>query len=337
MRTLKILSNFPLVSHNSFGIKAFAERFVSVPALEALQEAIALPGPKRILGGGSNVLLSGDVPGLVVHNALKGIEITGETPGGGVLVRAAAGENWHDLVLWALDQSLAGIENLSLIPGTVGAAPIQNIGAYGVELREVFHELEAVHLETGEHHRFDAAACRFGYRDSVFKNTLRGQYAIVSVTLALQRTPTFKVQYGDIRQMLSDMEVNELSIRAVSEAVCRIRQSKLPDPALMGNAGSFFKNPEISAAAFGALVERFPLAPSYPTPTGMKVPAGWLIEQCGWKGKRLGNAGCHERQALVLVNLGDAKGSEVLALAEQIQQSVLEKFGVALEREVNVW
>jgi UDP-N-acetylmuramate dehydrogenase len=334
---MQVYTNFSLLRYNTFGLDVSAERFVSVTTVDELREAAQMPGPKRLLGGGSNVLLRGPVQGLVIHTALRGFERLGPGPEGSELVRAAAGESWHTLVLWSLENGLSGLENLSLIPGTVGAAPIQNIGAYGVELCEVFHELEALHLDSGELRRFGAAECRFGYRDSLFKGPVKGQYAIVSVTLRLRTEPQLRLEYGDIRRMLQEMGVQEPTPKTVSEAVCRIRSSKLPDPAVLGNAGSFFKNPTVSTDRYEKLCAQCPDIPGYPTASGVKIPAGWLIERSGWKGRRLGQAGCHDRQALVLVNLGGATGAEIEALALEICREVYNRFEIPLEYEVNFW
>lgn len=337
---MKLQTQVSLKPYNTFGIDAVADYLVEVHTVEEIREVLANERlkalPRLILGGGSNVLLAGDYHGLVILNRLKGIERLHEDPYH-VWIKASGGEVWHQVVLYAIANNLAGIENLSLIPGSVGAAPMQNIGAYGVELVSVFDSLEALNLQTGEVEVFDAEACQFGYRESVFKTSLRGQYFILSVTLRLNKSPKFQVNYGDIKQTLADMRVYELSIKAVSDAVIKIRQSKLPDPNELGNAGSFFKNPEIPQAQYDELQEKYPLMPSYPTQPGMvKVPAGWLIEQCGWKGKRVGNTGSHARQALVLVNYGNATGHEVWALAQHIKQSVKDKFDIDINPEVNV-
>jgi UDP-N-acetylmuramate dehydrogenase len=252
-------------------------------------------------------------------------------------VKAGGGEVWHDLVLFCLQHNLGGIENLSLIPGTVGAAPLQNIGAYGVELKDVFEELEAVNLATGELHTFDKAACQFGYRESVFKHESRGQYIVASVTLRLRKEHQLNTSYGAIQTTLEEMQVQQPTIHDVSAAVCHIRRSKLPDPAQIGNAGSFFKNPEIPVLLYDVLKEKYPGMPAYPvSEAAVKVPAGWLIEQCGWKGKVIENYGVHKNQALVLVNYGGAHGEKLLALARDIIQSVQEKFGITLQPEVNI-
>jgi UDP-N-acetylmuramate dehydrogenase len=293
--------------------------------------------PLHILGGGSNLLLTQNLLGLTIKNEIDGIEIMLENEHE-VLVKVGGGVVWHQFVLWAVANGLGGIENLSLIPGTVGASPIQNIGAYGVELKDVFHSLDAYDLGTGEPCTFHQEECQFGYRDSVFKRELKGKFFIVNVNFRLQKHPKTNTAYGDIQRILQEWEIAKPTISDVSNAVIHIRQSKLPDPAVIGNAGSFFKNPELEPADFQRFKEKFPEAPNYPQADGrVKLPAGWLIEQAGWKGERIGDAGCHAKQALVLVNYGEAKGEEILALAEKIQASVLEKFGIALTPEVNIW
>jgi UDP-N-acetylmuramate dehydrogenase len=291
-----------------------------------------------ILGGGSNVLFTGN-PQAVLKNEVTGIERVGEDHHG-IYVKAGAGERWHELVRYSIDQGWAGLENLSLIPGSVGAAPMQNIGAYGVEVKDVIHSLEAFHLREKRRVIFSAADCEFGYRESVFKHRYRGEFAILNVTFCLKKEPHFNLSYGTVRQELERMGVAKPTLRAVSEAIIRIRSSKLPDPAVIGNAGSFFKNPEVSAATYERLKEAFPDMVAYPVEDRFKLAAGWLIEACGWKGyrdpERPDGAGVHERQALVLVNHGRASGSEILALSEKIRESVQKKFGVSLHREVNV-
>jgi UDP-N-acetylmuramate dehydrogenase len=272
---------------------------------------------------------------MVVLNRIKGIEVVSEDDKY-VWVKSGAGENWHELVMYCVANEYAGMENLSLIPGTVGAAPMQNIGAYGVEIKDTFESLEALNLATLEVETFDAAACKFGYRESIFKHEKKGKYVIVNVTFRLDKTPTFRVEYGAIRDTLKEANVTELSIKAISDAVVQIRQSKLPNPAEIGNAGSFFKNPEIPKTQFTELKGLYPEIPSYPiNDDTVKVPAGWLIEQAGWKGKRFGEIGVHVKQALVLVNYGGGKGSDIKALAFDIQDSVNQKFGIKLTPEVN--
>ena len=336
---LTIQSNVSLKPYNTFGIDATARYLVEVENEEDIQTLLQLPNahtsPMLILGGGSNLLLTQDFNGLAVKINLKGIQVVKEDQEH-VWVRAGAGESWHGFVMHCVEKGWAGIENLSLIPGTVGAAPMQNIGAYGVEIKDTFDRLEAVQLSTGEKHIFTNADCRFGYRDSVFKNEVKGQYIISSVQFKLAKQPTFQVSYGDIQTTLTQMGVKELSIRAVSEAVIKIRRSKLPDPAEIGNAGSFFKNPEIPASQYEALKIQYPAIPGYViNDSTVKVPAGWLIEQNGWKGKRFGSIGVHTRQALVLVNYGGGKGADIQQLAYKIQNSVKEQFGIRLHTEVN--
>jgi UDP-N-acetylmuramate dehydrogenase len=341
-----LLRDVSLRPYNTFGIDAKARLFATFTSVEELQALLRLPevqaAPKLILGGGSNLLFTQDYDGVVLKNEIRSLDLLPAADADdAVLVRAGAGESWHGLVEYALAQGLAGIENLSLIPGTVGAAPLQNIGAYGVELQDAFEYLEAVEISSGTLRRFTREECGFGYRESVFKGPLRGQYIVTGVVLRLQRQlrRPANTSYGAIRTTLEEMGVTEEPTpQQVSQAVISIRRSKLPDPAQVGNAGSFFKNPEVSQAKFDALKAQFPELPGYPVPGGVKVPAGWLIEQCGWKGHRAGAGryGVHDRQALVLVNHGGATGAEVRALAEEIIASVREKFGIELHPEVNI-
>lgn len=292
--------------------------------------------PKLILGGGSNILLTKDYDGLVLKNEIAGIEAVGEDEDH-VYVKAGAGENWHRLVMHCVEKGFAGMENLSLIPGSVGASPMQNIGAYGVEIKDIFHELEAYHANDRYVKNFSPQECGFGYRESVFKHKYKGQFVITSVTFRLRKKPVFHTSYGAIRQELEKMGVKELSIQAVSQAVINIRTSKLPDPKRLGNAGSFFKNPYVVKEHFARLQNEHVDIPGFPhDDTCVKVPAGWLIEQCGWKGFRRGDAGCYAKQALVLVNHGNATGRELHDLSEEILRSVKTKFAIELEREVNV-
>lgn len=339
-----VIDNFSLKELNSFGIDVTAKQFAIFNSATELRELLTANSalPTVILGGGSNILFTQNVHALVLKNAVKGIEKVAEDDAF-VYVRAGAGENWHQFVLACLHNNWAGVENLSLIPGNVGASPMQNIGAYGVELKEVFHELEAFHLQDAAVVKFGLNDCAFGYRESVFKQQYKGQFAILSVTYKLRKQPHFNTSYGAIEQELEKMGVKELSIQAVSQAVINIRSSKLPDPKVIGNAGSFFKNPSVPAAQFAALKEKYPGIVGYNNPdASVKLAAGWLIEQCGpqegvsWKGYRRGDAGCHAKQALVLVNYGNATGSEIYDLSEAILRSVQEKFGVRLEREVNI-
>lgn len=328
-----------LKSYNTFGIEATAKYFVEVSSIEQLKEILQNPDyqstERLILGGGSNMLLTKDFDGLVIKMSIKGMEVVKETEEN-IWIKAGAGVVWHDLVMHCVAQNYAGIENLSLIPGTVGAAPMQNIGAYGIEIKEVFEELEALEIETGEIRTFDKVTCNFGYRESIFKHEAKGKYIILNVTFKLSKKPTFHVEYGAIKDTLAEMGISEMSIKAISDAVIHIRQSKLPNPAEIGNAGSFFKNPEIPNTQFETLKAQFPTIPSYPVnETTTKVPAGWLIEQAGWKGQRFGNVGVHAKQALVLVNYGGGKGKEIKDLSQKIQASVKEKFGIQLSAEVN--
>lgn len=282
------------------------------------------------------MLFTQNFGGLVLKNEIGGIEKIREDDSC-VYIRAGAGIQWHQLVMYCVENNYAGIENLSLIPGNVGASPMQNIGAYGVEIKDIFCELEALHIEKGETVRFSLQDCEFGYRESIFKRKYKNQFIITAVTYRLNKVPSFNTSYGAIEQELERMGIQELTIRRISDAVINIRKSKLPDPAEIGNAGSFFKNPEISMTVFLQLKNEFDGIVGYSLENGnVKLAAGWLIEQCGWKGYRKGDAGCHAKQALVLVNYGNAAGSEIFSLSEMIIQSVKEKFGVELEREVNI-
>lgn len=292
--------------------------------------------PLLILGGGSNILFTEDFEGIVLKNNIKGIHIHEETDDS-ILVDAGAGENWHQFVLQAVDNGWAGIENLSLIPGCVGASPIQNIGAYGVEVKDVISSIEAVNIHSKESRQFSNAECQFGYRDSIFKREEKGKWVITKVRFALKKNAVLNTTYGAIKDTLDKMGISSPSIKDVSQAVIAIRQSKLPDPAQIGNAGSFFKNPEISVNQFLSLKENYPAIVSYPIDTTkVKVPAGWLIETAGWKGKNFGTYGVHKDQALVLVNYGNADGNDIKKLAESIKHSIWETFGIQLETEVNI-
>lgn len=338
---MHISENISLRPFNSFGIDVHARFFAGFSSTAELGElvvasSIAAKYPLLILGGGSNILFTKDFDGWVLKNELKGIELVNED-NDHYYIKARAGENWHRFVLYCIEHNYAGIENLSLIPGNVGASPMQNIGAYGVEIKDVFHELQAFHLETGSIQTFGLNDCGFGYRESVFKKKYKGQFVILNVTFRLKKQPVFNTSYGVIEEELNKMQVHELSIRAISDAVIHIRSSKLPDPSLVGNAGSFFKNPVIPKPQYDELKKSFPSIPGYVTNNEqVKIAAGWLIEQCGWKGYRKGDAGCYNKQALVLVNYGGAKGSEIFALSTSIIESVATKFNVHLEREVNI-
>jgi UDP-N-acetylmuramate dehydrogenase len=301
---------------------------------DAVQKKRGLP--VFLLGGGSNILLTKNFDGLVLKNEIKGIELIKEDDHH-LYVRAGAGENWHRFVMYCIQRNWAGVENLSLIPGNIGATPMQNIGAYGVELKEVFDELQAFDLHEKKIYTFSVNDCGFGYRESVFKKKLKGQFVILNVTYRLNKVPIFHTGYGAVEQELEKMGVKTLSIQAISQAVINIRSSKLPDPLEIGNAGSFFKNPQVSRSEFLQLKEKHPGIIGYENNDGsIKLAAGWMIEQCGWKGFRKGDAGCHAKQALVLVNYGDASGKDIYSLSEDIARSVKKRFGVDLEREVNV-
>lgn len=338
--SMVIKENISLKAYNTFGIDANARFFTAIESIVDLQKLLVDPQyktmPKLILGGGSNLLFTRDFEGLVIKNDITGMEVVKEDKDH-VWLKAGAGENWHQFVLYCIEQGYAGIENLSLIPGTVGAAPMQNIGAYGVEIKDCFEALKAVEIATGEVHTFNNVDCRFGYRYSIFKDEVKDQYVIANVTFRLNKNPSYNISYGAIQETLDKMDVATLSIKAISDAVIHIRQSKLPDPAKIGNAGSFFKNPTIDKILFEALKVKFPPIPGYNLPGNqVKVPAGWLIEQCGWKGKTIGNVGVHQNQALVLINRGNAIGEEVKQLALKIQESVTRKFGISLVPEVNM-
>ncbi len=330
--------NVSLKPFNTFGIEVKASQFQVFSSISELQGLLKSVGasPLLVLGGGSNLLLTRDFHGVVLKNELKGISVIKENDKH-IFVEVQAGENWHEFVLHSIANDWAGIENLSLIPGTVGAAPMQNIGAYGIEVKEVFDSLKAVEISTGEIHTFDKEACQFGYRESVFKKSLKGKYVIASVVFRLSKTPKFNTSYGAIQETLSAMGVSELSIKAISDAVIEIRQSKLPDPKEIGNAGSFFKNPEVEKIDFEGLKAEFPGIPGYQLPANkVKIPAAWLIEQTGWKGKTFGQIGVHKNQPLVLVNYGQGKGADLKELAFKIRSSVSQKFGIELTPEVNI-
>lgn len=337
---MQVSENVPLRSYNTFGISAKARYFAAFSSVEELSGLTSRQKqdnlPQLILGGGSNILFTRNFDGYVLKNKISGIEKVGEDDDY-VYLKAGAGENWHSFVKYCLNANLAGVENLSLIPGNVGASPMQNIGAYGAEIKDVFHELEAFHLQDQQIVKFTNAECEFGYRESVFKTKFKGQFAILNVTYRLSKTPHFNTSYGAIFKELEKMKTEKLTIQAISQAVINIRSSKLPDPAQIGNAGSFFKNPTISKSQFQQLEATYPEIVAYPTDSShVKLAAGWLIEQCGWKGYRLGDAGVHIRQALVLVNYGNASGKDVYDLSQKVLDSVQEKFGVQLEREVNI-
>lgn len=337
---MNISSNISLKPYNSFGIDASAKYFTAVRSMPEIQEMLHSKEYKSnkhlVLGGGSNLLITKNVDALVIKNEFKGIEIVNETSDH-VFVKCAAGEVWHEFVVWCINKNYAGLENLSLIPGCTGASPMQNIGAYGVEIKDTFYELEAVHSETGEQRTFSKSDCEFGYRESVFKRKFKNQFIITSVTFQLSKHPVFHIEYGAIKQELDAMQISDLNIQAISQAVINIRSSKLPDPKKIGNAGSFFKNPEVSSTIYENLKKDFPNLVAYPLENNhYKLAAGWLIEQSGLKGYRKGDAGVHNLQALVLVNYGKATGNEIYELSTHVLQTVKDKFGVELEREVNI-
>lgn len=335
-----ISQNKNLRNLNTFGIDAYCDFFTEINTINDFLELITTDvyksTQKLIIGGGSNLLFTKDFKGLVIRNNLKGIEeviVTNHE----IAVKAMAGENWHEFVMWCINKNYCGLENLSLIPGCVGASPMQNIGAYGVEIKEVFRELEAYDMVTGEKRIFKKEECNFGYRESVFKHEFKGKYLIASVTYTLKNEASVNVSYGAITSELEAEGIKDPTIQDVSNAVIRIRQSKLPNPAEMGNAGSFFKNPEVSAEKHEKLKSDFPAIVGYPLPNGnVKLAAGWLIEQCGLKGHQVGGAAVHMKQALVLVNKNNASGKDVFELSSYVLQKVFDKFGVSLEREVNI-
>ncbi|MGZ3863103.1 MAG: UDP-N-acetylmuramate dehydrogenase [Bacteroidia bacterium] len=338
---MKLLNNISLKPFNTFGIDVTAKILTEINSEADLRALLQENEYKKseilILGGGSNILFTKNFDGLVLKNNLKGIEVIKEDADF-VFVKAAGGENWHNFVMWCVEKNYGGIENLSLIPGCVGAAPMQNIGAYGVEIKDVCEQVFALGLQTGVETIFTNADCRFGYRESVFKHELKNKFLITAVVFKLHKKPVFNTTYGAIEQELASMGVKELSIKAISQAVIRIRSSKLPDPAKIGNAGSFFKNPEVSKAKHDELKQKFEKLVSYPLENGnFKLAAGWLIEDCGLKGKREGQAGVHVNQALVLVNYGGVQGSEIYKLSQEVMDAVQQKFGVTLEREVNIY
>jgi UDP-N-acetylmuramate dehydrogenase len=334
---MNIQNHFSLKNYNTFGIEAFAQAFTAVTSVNELKEVLENQKDIFVLGGGSNMLLTQDIHKLVVHVALKGIEIVDENEDF-VWVKANAGENWHEFVLWCIKHNFGGLENLSLIPGNVGTTPIQNIGAYGKEIKDSLFTCEAVAIETLENRTFTNEECRFGYRESIFKNELKDQYIITAVTFKLTKNNhVLNTSYGAIDAELEKMNISNPTIKDVSDAVIAIRSSKLPNPKELGNSGSFFKNPIIAKEQYEKAVVHFPDMPHYKvSETEVKVPAGWLIEQAGFKGKRFGYAGIHKNQALVLVNYGNATGQEILEVSKNIQQTILEQFGIAIEAEVNI-
>jgi UDP-N-acetylmuramate dehydrogenase len=335
-----IKEDFSLRLLNTFHIESVARYYTEVDELEQIRELISMGWLKDksylLIGGGSNLLFTGNFGGMVVRITTKSIEVI-HCSEDKVLVKAAAGENWHDFVTYCLNKGFGGLENLSLIPGNVGSCPIQNIGAYGVEVKDSIVAVETIDLISGEIKVFTQKECKFGYRDSIFKQALKGKVAIWSVTFELNLNPQVHLEYGAIKQELAALQVDNPGIADISRAVCNIRRSKLPDPEKIGNAGSFFKNPTVEKDFAEKLEESFPKMIYFSVGENKaKLAAGWLIEQCGWKGFREGDAGVHQSQALVLVNYGNATGSDILTLAHRIQNSVYERFGVKLEMEVNV-
>ena len=337
---LKFFENADLTRLNTLGLPVRARYLAKVGSeaalLQVLRSVTAQRLPVEILGGGSNLVLAGDVAALVIQPCLMGRCVLSEQ-GNAVLVEAGAGENWHAFTRWTIAQGLSGLENLSLIPGTVGASPVQNIGAYGVEVADVMHSLSAIDRLTGERIELAASECAFAYRDSLFKTHASGRYIITQVRFLLSRTPQVQLDYGDIRRELERQGIVAITPKVVANAVIAIRQSKLPDPAKLGNAGSFFKNPVVSVQQADNLRQRFPGVVNYPQTAGVKLAAGWLIEQAGWKGRNQGAVGVHDRQALVLVHRGGGTGAQLLQLAADVRASVLEKFGVVLEQEPVIW
>lgn len=334
-----ISTNIELKPYNTFGIASTAREFAVFRSRSELHHLMETNRGKNvfILGGGSNILLTQDMDALVLRNEIKGKVVANSTPDH-VWINCGAGEVWHEFVVHCIENDWGGLENLSLIPGSVGASPMQNIGAYGVEIKDVFEELEAYHIPTGSVHTFNAEQCAFGYRESVFKRKLKGQYVILNVTFKLtQKDHQLKTSYGAIDQELAKQNIEQPTIQAVSQAVIAIRQSKLPDPRVLGNAGSFFKNPVVEKKVLETIQTSYPSVPFYPIDDNhVKVPAGWLIETAGWKGKTLDGYGVHKNQALVLVNYGEATGQQIFDLSTEILEDIKQKFGVELEREVNV-
>lgn len=336
---MEIIENFSLKKYNTFGIEAKAKEFTAVHSVEELKTILAEnPSKKKfILGGGSNMLLTQDIDALVIHIDLKGKKIIREDEDF-VWVESQAGENWHDFVLWTINQDFGGLENMSLIPGNVGTTPVQNIGAYGTEIKDTFVSCDAVRIDNQETRTFLKDECHFGYRESIFKNEAKDQYIITSVVFKLTRhNHKINTSYGDIMAELAKQDINTPRLKDVSNAVIAIRQSKLPDPKELGNSGSFFKNPIISKTDFEKVQKKFPEIRFFKvSDTEVKVPAGWLIEQAGFKGKRFGDAGIHKNQALVLVNYGNATGQEILNVSKDIQETIFNTFGIRIEAEVNV-
>ena len=337
---MNIIENYPLLKLNTFGIDVKAKYFTSINTINELIEATKTNVFKDlellILGGGSNILFTKDFDGLVILNNIKGKEIISQNQQS-IFLKIGAGENWHELVMYCVDNGWGGIENLSLIPGNTGTAPMQNIGAYGVEIKETFLELEALEISSGKIVKFNNSDCEFGYRESVFKNKMKNQYIILNITLELKKNPVLNINYGDVKAILESQNIKNPAIKEVSNAIIRIRQSKLPDPKKIGNSGSFFKNPLVSLNQLELIKKNYPNVVNYEiNENEFKIAAGWLIERAGWKGKKFNNYGVHEKQALVLVNYGLANGMEIFDLSEKIILDIKDKFGITLEREVNI-
>ena len=337
---MNIIENYPLLKLNTFGVDVKAKYFTSINTINELIEATKTNVFKDlellILGGGSNILFTKDFDGLVIFNNIKGKEIINQNQQS-IFLKIGAGENWHELVMYCVDNGWGGIENLSLIPGNTGTAPMQNIGAYGVEIKETFIELEALEISSGKIVKFNNSDCEFGYRESVFKNKMKNQYIILNITLELKKNPVLNINYGDVKAILESQNIKNPDIKEVSNAIISIRQSKLPDPKKIGNSGSFFKNPIVSLNLLELIKKKYPNVVNYEiNENEFKIAAGWLIERAGWKGKKFNNYGIHEKQALVLVNYGLANGMEIFELSEKIILDIKDKFGIKLEREVNI-
>ena len=337
---MNIIENYPLLKLNTFGVDVKAKYFTSINTINELIEVTKTNVFKDlellILGGGSNILFTKDFDGLVILNNIKGKEIIDQNQQS-IFLKIGAGENWHELVMYCVDNGWGGIENLSLIPGNTGTAPMQNIGAYGVEIKETFIELEALEISSGKIVKFNNSDCEFGYRESVFKNKMKNQYIILNITLELKKNPVLNINYGDVKAILESQNIKNPGIKEVSNAIISIRQSKLPDPKKIGNSGSFFKNPIVSLNLLELIKKKYPNVVNYEiNENEFKIAAGWLIERAGWKGKKFNNYGIHEKQALVLVNYGLANGMEIFELSEKIILDIKDKFGITLEREVNI-
>lgn len=337
---MNIIENYPLLKLNTFAVDVKAKYFISINTVNELIELTKTKVFKDlqllILGGGSNILFTKDFDGLVILNNIKGKEIIDQTQES-IFLKIGAGENWHELVMYTVDNGWGGIENLSLIPGNTGTAPMQNIGAYGVEIKETFVELEALEISSGKIVKFNNSDCEFGYRESVFKNKMKNQYIILNITLELKKNPVLNINYGDVKAILESQNINNPSIKEVSNTIISIRQSKLPDPKIIGNSGSFFKNPIVSLNQLEFIKKKYPNVVNYEiNENEFKIAAGWMIERAGWKGKKFNNYGVHEKQALVLVNYGLANGMEIFNLSEEIILDIKDKFGITLEREVNI-